>query len=107
MQRSRAGCLDLLVKEWGALAGILIVSPTRTTDFLSRNVASISPSRIVRFFEIVAMRRRPAARRDMHVNEAITTVSVVASEQNGVGVPHDSDVGKARVFVRVRNREIA
>ena len=55
----------------------------------------------------MTMGRRAAARRNVHVDEAITTVSVVASEQNGVGVPHDSDVGKAPVFIRIRNREIA
>jgi hypothetical protein len=60
-----------------------------------------------RFLEVVAMRRRAAAGRDVHVDKAITTVRVVAGEQNGVGVPHDSEVGKALIFVRVRNREIA
>jgi hypothetical protein len=60
-----------------------------------------------RFLEVVAMRRRPAAWRNMHVDEAKTTVGVVASKQSGVSVSHDSDVRKTPVFVRARNREIA
>jgi len=43
----------------------------------------------------------------VHVDEAITTVGVPATEQNRVSVPHDSDVGKAPVFIRIRNRELA
>jgi hypothetical protein len=60
-----------------------------------------------RFLEIMAMRRWTAARRDVHVNQTITTVGVFARNQNGVGVPYDSNVEKAPIFVGVRNREMA
>jgi hypothetical protein len=40
---SRTACSEVVVKECGAFAGILIVSPGRTTDFSPRKVASISP----------------------------------------------------------------
>ena len=60
-----------------------------------------------RFLEIVAMRRRTAARRDVHVDQAITAICVFARNQNRIGVTHDSDVGKVLVFVRARKRKIA
>jgi hypothetical protein len=53
------------------------------------------------------MMRRPAAWRNEHVDEAVTTIGVIAAEQNGIGVAHNADVAKALAFVRVRNREIA
>ena len=60
-----------------------------------------------RFLKVVTMIRWATARRNVHVNEAITTVSVVASEQDGVGVPDDTDMSKARVVIRIRNQYIA
>ena len=53
------------------------------------------------------MRRRAAARRNVHVDEAITAVGIIGREQNGISVSHDAEVAKALVFVRVRNRKIA
>src|SRR3712207_8486159 len=44
MHSSRAGRSEALANECGALAGMLTVSPARTTDFSPRKVASISPS---------------------------------------------------------------
>ena len=54
-------------------------------------------------FKVVAVRGRTAAGRNMHVYEAITTVSVVAREQDGVGISHKSDVGQALVSVGACN----
>jgi hypothetical protein len=34
-------------------------------------------------------------------------MSVVTGEQNGISVPHDSEVGKALIFARVRQFVIA
>jgi hypothetical protein len=51
----------------------------------------------------MAMIRRAAARGNVHVNEAITTGSVIAAQQNGIGVSHDAKVAKAFVFVIIRN----
>jgi hypothetical protein len=60
-----------------------------------------------RFFKIVAMRRRAAARRDVHVDQAIATIRVFARNQNGICVTYDTDVWKALVFVAVRKCEFA
>ncbi len=46
MQSNRTVALDALVKECGALAGMLTVWPACTIDFSPRKVDSISPSRI-------------------------------------------------------------
>src|SRR5882724_9363670 len=48
MQSSRADAPEALVKEWGALAGMLRVWPACTIDFSPRKLASISPSRMVK-----------------------------------------------------------
>jgi len=53
------------------------------------------------------MRRRAAARRDVHVDQAIATIRVFTRNQNGIGVTYDTDVWKALVFVGVRKCEIA
>ena len=44
------------------------------------------------FLEVVAMRRRAASRRDVHVDEAEFPGGVFAAEQNGVGVADQADV---------------
>ena len=48
MQWSRVAFEVVLWKRWGALAGMLMVSPAFTVDFLPRNVASVSPSRRIK-----------------------------------------------------------
>jgi hypothetical protein len=53
------------------------------------------------------MRRRAAARRNVHVNEAVATVGVVTGEQNGIGVPDDAEMAKALVVIWFRNHQIA
>ena len=108
MQSNRAGSLEAFVKEWGALAGILTVPPAPTTDFFAaKGGFDFTFEDGKRFLEVMAMRRRAASRRDVHVNEAITAGGVIAAEQNGIGVPHESDVAKAPVLFRVRSRKIA
>ena len=42
------------------------------------------------FLKIMAMRRRPAAGWNMHVNQAISAVSVGPGKKNRVGVSYDS-----------------
>jgi len=54
-------------------------------------------------FKIVAMRRRAAARGNMHVNKAEAPVGIVASEQNGVGVTDDTEVRKILIGIRPCN----
>ena len=66
---SRTVCLEALVNECGALAGMLMVSPARTTDFSPRKVASISPSRRVKgLLEIMPVGRRSTGGRDVYVD---------------------------------------
>jgi hypothetical protein len=60
-----------------------------------------------RLLEIVAMRRRAAAGRDVHVNEAVAASRVLARQQDRVGVSYHPDVGQSFVFVRSREPEIA
>src|SRR5665213_568130 len=50
--------------------------------------------------EIVAMRRRTATRRDIYINETMATGSVVATDQDCIGVTHNRNV---RQFVFVRS----
>jgi hypothetical protein len=44
------------------------------------------------FFEVVAMRRRPASRRNEHIDEAEAARGVFARDQNCVGVADNADV---------------
>ena len=44
------------------------------------------------FLEVMAMRRRAASGRDVHVDEAEVPGGVFAAEQNGVGVADQADV---------------
>jgi hypothetical protein len=46
------------------------------------------------FFEIMAVRWRAAAWRDVHVDEAIVAVGVVACHQKRVGIADEADVWK-------------
>ena len=57
------------------------------------------------FLEVVPMRRRTAPGRNMHVDEAIATVSIGARKQNGVGIADKSDVGQAFVGIGPRDLE--
>jgi hypothetical protein len=49
--------------------------------------------------------RRATAGRDVHVDQAVATVGVVAREQDRVGVSGEPDVGQALVGVGPRDRE--
>lgn len=35
----------------------------------------------------------------MHIDQAVETVRLIAVQQDGVGVAHDSDMAEARVFI--------
>ena len=49
--------------------------------------------------------RRSTTGWDVHVDQAVATVSVVAREQDRVGVSDEPDVWQALVSVRPRDRE--
>jgi len=55
----------------------------------------------------MAMGRRAAALRNVHVNETVATVGVISREQDGIGVPDDAEVAKALVVIWVSNREVS
>ena len=55
--------------------------------------------------EVVPVRRRAAAGRDVHVDQAVATSGVVAREQDRVGVSDEPDVGQALVGVGPRDRQ--
>jgi hypothetical protein len=45
--------------------------------------------------EVVSMRRRSTTARNQHVDQTKTAIRVVPRDQDGVGVPHHTDVRKA------------
>lgn len=58
-------------------------------------------------FEIVAMRRRTASRRNVHINEAVAAGGVFAGENNRVRVPRETDVRQRLISVWSRDRELS
>jgi len=56
-------------------------------------------------FEIVAMGRRPAAGRNMHIDETKAFGCIIAGHKQGVGISHDADVREAPIFVRLGKRQ--
>jgi hypothetical protein len=102
----RTVCFEAFVKECGAFAGMLRVSPARTVDCSPRNVASISPSsRVNDSSKSCRWGGRAAAGRNVHVDQAIPAVGVVAGEQDRVGITDEADVRKALVCVGPRDLE--
>ena len=59
-----------------------------------------------RLLEIVPMRRRPAAGRNMHVDQTVTTGGVLSREEDRVSVSYHGDVRLLRV-VSCGNRKVA
>ena len=57
--------------------------------------------------EVVPVRRRPAAGRDVHVDEGVLAGGVLAGHQDRVGVADQPDVRQALVVVRPRDGELA
>jgi len=55
-----------------------------------------------RFFEVMPVRRRPAAGRDVHIDDAKASRSVLAADGDGVGVAHQPNVGQAPRGVPIR-----
>jgi hypothetical protein len=45
--------------------------------------------------EVVPVRRRPAARRDVHVDQGVLTGRVPAGDEDGVGIADEPDGGRA------------
>ena len=87
----------------------------RNVDGLSRHYKRFAASKISlnlsfqnneRFFKVVPMRRRSAARRHMHVNQAESAGSVFARQKNCVGVSDKTEMRRIRI-VRSRNEEIS
>src|SRR5579859_275533 len=60
-----------------------------------------------RFFEVVAMRRRPAARRDVHVDSTEAATRVAAGHKKSVGISDNADVREVLVCVGLREGELA
>jgi hypothetical protein len=58
-----------------------------------------------RLLEVVTVRRRPAAGRNVHVDQAVVAIGVVPREQNCVGIPREGDVGQFLVGVWPRDLE--
>jgi len=50
--------------------------------------------------EIVPMKRRPSARRNVHVNQTVTASSVAAAYQNRVSITGKRDVGESVFCIR-------
>ncbi len=108
MQSSRAALPDKLVKECGALAGMLTVWPACTVVVSPRKVASISPSKTVKdSSKSCRCGGGPPPGRDVHVDEGITAVGVGAGKENGVGVSYESEVGQAFVGIGPSDFEAA
>src|ERR1035438_10300837 len=55
--------------------------------------------------EVVAMRRRATAGRNVHVNDAKASVGLVAGDGDGIGISHDADVRKSLIRIGLRNGE--
>ena len=107
MHNSRDGVSEALVKECGALAGTLMVCPARATMVSPRNVTRTSGKDSEHLLEVVPVRRRPAAWRDVHVDEGVLAGGVLAGHEDCVGVADEPDVRQALIFVRPRAGEPA
>jgi hypothetical protein len=59
-----------------------------------------------RLLKIMSVGWRTAAGRDVHVDQAIATVGVVAREQNRIGISDEPDMGQVLVGVRSRDHEV-
>ena len=58
------------------------------------------------FLEVVTVRRRPATRRNEHVEHREAAVGLLTREQHGVGVADNREVDE-RLVVGTRDRELA
>ena len=84
-QSNRTVPANLLTNACGALAGMLIVSPARATNFSPRKANSISPSRRMNASsKVMPVRGRAAAGWNHHVDQAITPVGFLAGNQDRV-----------------------
>src|SRR5437879_3880682 len=59
------------------------------------------------FFEVVTVRRRPATRGYVHVNQAELSSRVFAAQQYGVCISNHSDMRELLIGLRLCNRKIA
>src|SRR5580698_1268613 len=57
--------------------------------------------------KVMAMRWRPSAWRNMHIDEAVPSRSVFPGKKDGVGVAHQPDVSRTSGRVRLRNCQVA
>lgn len=88
MHSSRAACSAELRNACGALAGTLMVVPTFAERLVPRKVTSRALSDDECFLEVMTVRGRAAAGRNVHVNEGEAAAGVVPGQQDGVGVAH-------------------
>ena len=59
-----------------------------------------------RLFEIVTMRRRPSAGKNVHVDQAKPASGFLAREKNRAGISHYPNVADFLVGVRLGNRKL-
>jgi hypothetical protein len=78
-------------------------SPARTTDFAEYDLDLALENGEV-LLEVVAVGRRAAAGRRVHIDQAVSAGGVLARHKNGVGVARQPDVGQGPVVVRSRKR---
>lgn len=60
-----------------------------------------------RLIEVVPMGRRPAAGRNVHINQAVATSGIPARQKDRVRVANDPQVGQSLIFFRSGNHKIA
>src|SRR6202451_4643446 len=57
--------------------------------------------------EVMAMRPRATAGRNMHVDDAKASVGLVAGHGDGIGISHDADVRKTLIGIGLSKGEVA
>src|ERR1700677_1274783 len=57
--------------------------------------------------EVMAMRPRAAAGRNVHVDNAKASVGLVAGHRDGIGISHYADVRKTLIRIGLGNREVS
>ena len=103
---SRAGRSETFRKTCGALAGTLIVSPARRdrADAAEREL-DLAVKDGEHLLEVVAVGRRPAARRDVHVDQRVAPRGVGAGHKDGVGVADHAEVRQRFIGVGAHVRQ--
>ena len=78
MHRSRTGFWEAFRKEWGAFAGMLMVSPAHDGFSAAKGSLDFPFEDGEGFLKVTPMRTRGSVRRNQHVDKAIAAIGVVA-----------------------------